>query len=55
VLDAEDFERQLKLVNLAHLMAEAEANVQTGCGRIFVIERRVIHAARLLDQALLNG
>jgi prevent-host-death family protein len=30
VLDAAAFERRLKLVNLAHLLAEAEADVQAG-------------------------
>ena len=30
VLDAVAFERRLKLVNLAHLLAEAEADVQAG-------------------------
>ncbi len=30
VLEAAAFERRLKLVNLAHLLAEAEADVQAG-------------------------
>jgi prevent-host-death family protein len=30
VIDAAAFERRLKLVNLAHLLAEAEADVQAG-------------------------